>query len=243
MLKIEKLSVSRNGRKIVDGLDLTVGDGETHVVMGPNGSGKTTLGYAIMGHPGYECAGKIILNGENLAGMPANERARRGVFLAFQNPAQIDGVSLIGLMRKARRAKGGNEDLGRFSEEMKEGAKRTGFQESMLSRDLNAGLSGGERKKSEVLQMLALAPKLAILDEIDAGLDVDALRTVAKAIKEAGKKGLSLLVITHHANLLKYLKPDCVHIMLDGRITRTENGKFAKEIEKKGYEWLREKDD
>ncbi|MDD5337087.1 MAG: Fe-S cluster assembly ATPase SufC [Candidatus ainarchaeum sp.] len=243
MLKIEKLSVSREGKRIIDGLELSMGDGEVHALMGPNGSGKTTLSYAIMGRPGYECEGKIILDGEDITKMGADERAKRGIFLAFQHPAQIEGISLMGLLRRARKAAGKPVELVKFTEEVKKDAKHASLPESMLSRDLNAGLSGGERKKGEIVQMLALAPKLAILDEIDSGLDVDALRAVAKSVREAKNGKLSLLVITHHVNLLRELKPDFVHIMLDGRITRTGNAKFAKEIEKKGYEWLRESDD
>lgn len=237
MLEIEKLSVRTDGKEIIRGLGLRVRDGEVHALMGPNGSGKTTLAYAIAGHPKYECSGKIKLDGKNLLGLPADERAKLGIFLAFQNPAAVEGVSLLSFLRKAKGS--GKEDIVAFGGEMEKIAKEAGMDASLLFRDLNSGLSGGERKKSEIAQMLALKPKVAILDEIDSGLDVDALKAVAGAVSRAKDRKLSVIAITHHANLLKYLKPDFVHIMIEGKIVKTGDAKFAGEIEKKGYERMK----
>lgn len=241
MLKIENLNVKTNGKEIIRGLSLTVNDGEVHAVMGPNGSGKTTLSYAIAGHPKYKTRGKIILDGSEISKLPANERAKKGVFLAFQNPVAVEGLGLLGFIRNAKNAIGkADKDILRFREETERTAKGITLDSSFLTRDLNVGLSGGEKKKSEIVQMLALEPKLAILDEIDSGLDVDALRNVAKAIENARDGKRMFLVITHYANILKYVKPDYVHVMMDGNIIKSGDAGFAKEIEKKGYEWMRE---
>ncbi|MBU0586218.1 Fe-S cluster assembly ATPase SufC [Candidatus Micrarchaeota archaeon] len=241
MLKIEKLSVNIEGKHLVNEINMCISDGEMHVIMGPNGSGKTTLAYAIAGHPKYQAEGKALLDNEDLLVMKADERARKGVFLAFQNPPSIEGVGLLNLIRKARNARGtASLDIMKFSKEVEKDAKSIKFSEEMLSRDLNVGLSGGEKRKSEVIQMLSLDPKLAILDEIDSGLDVDALKTVAKAIEKAKNGKNMFLIITHNAKLLKYLKPDFVHIMVDGRIVKSGDAGLSQEIEKKGYEWIKE---
>lgn len=242
MLKIENLGVETEGRAIIKGLGLALNDGEVHVLMGPNGSGKTTLAYAIAGHPKYKSKGRITLDGADISSASADERARKGIFLAFQNPPAIEGVGLVNFIRKARSAKSKSEDIAKLIENVGKDAKRIDFDEGMLARDLNVGLSGGEKKKSEILQMLALSPRIVILDEIDSGLDVDSLKLVAKAIENAKDGKRMFLVITHHADILKYVKPDFVHIMIDGRITKSGTGKLAKEIERKGYEWLKEKD-
>lgn len=241
MLKLEKLSVRTGGKEIIRGLDFSMGDGEVHVIMGPNGSGKSTLSYAIAGHPRYDTEGKIFLDKEDITKMPASERAKRGVFLAFQNPIAVEGIGLMNFIRKAKGALGKAEpDITRFSDNLRQIAKSVKMDESFLTRDLNAGLSGGEKKKSEIVQMLALKPSLVILDEIDSGLDVDSLKTVANAIEKARDGKRMLLVITHYANILKYIKPDFVHVMMEGKIVKSGGPKFAKEIEKKGYEWMKQ---
>lgn len=240
MLVIDDLSVKTGGKEIIRGLSLSVRDGEAHVVMGPNGSGKTTLSCALAGHPSYETKGKILLDGEDISMMPADERAKKGVFLAFQNPVAVEGVGLMSFIRKAKAASGKAEpDIMKFGRNLERDAKSIKLDSSFLSRDLNAGLSGGEKKKSEILQMLALSPKLAILDEVDSGLDVDALKTVARAIEGARDGKRMFLLITHYANILKYVRPDFVHVMMDGKIVKTGDAKFAKEIERKGYEWMK----
>lgn len=241
MLQIDGLTVKTEGKELVRNLSLSVRDGEAHMIMGPNGSGKTTLSYAIMGHPGYECSGKILLDGEDISKLPANERAKKGVFLAFQNPISVEGLGLMGFIRKAKIAIGKAElDIMQFSKGLEKSAKSLKLDSSFLFRDLNAGLSGGEKKKTEMLQMLSLSPKLAILDEIDSGLDVDALRAVAKAIESARDGKRMFLIITHHANILRHVKPDFVHVMMGGRIVRSGGPEFAKEIERKGYGWIGE---
>lgn len=240
MLNIEKLNVKIDGKEVLHNFGLQINDGDVHVVMGPNGSGKTTLSYAIAGHPKYVCEGKIDLDGVNIVGMAANERAKKGIFLAFQQPLAVEGVGLLSFIRKARKAMGNDDiDIMKFADDVEKNAKKVKMDSSFLTRDLNVGLSGGERKKSEIVQMLSLAPKLVILDEIDSGLDVDALKTVAKTIENARDGKRSFLIITHHTNILKYIKPDFVHVMMDGKIMKSGDAKFAKEIEKKGYEWLR----
>ncbi len=242
MLKIENLTVKTNGKEILRNFSISIADGEVHVIMGPNGSGKTTLSYALAGHPNYAVSGKIMLGKENITALPADGKAKKGVFLAFQNPVPVEGVGLLNFVRKARAAQGepADKDIMKFMEESGKQAAKVKLPDAFLNRDLNVGLSGGERKKSEIMQMLALKPKLVILDEIDSGLDVDALKTVAKAIDGALDGKRMFLIITHYANILKYVKPDYVHVMLDGRIVKSGDAKFAKEIEKKGYEWMRE---
>ncbi len=241
MLRIEGLNAKTDSKEILRNFSLSVADGEVHVIMGPNGSGKTTLSYSIAGHPRYILSGKIGLDGTDISKMPANERAKRGVFLAFQNPVAVEGVSLRSFIRKAKGAIGkADADIMKFWSELEKHAKEVKMDSSFLSRDLNTGLSGGERKKSEIVQMLSLSPRLVVLDEIDSGLDVDALKTVAKAIDKARDGKRMFLIITHYANILKYIKPDSVHVMMDGRIVKSGGVKFAKEIEKKGYEWMRQ---
>ncbi len=241
MFRIENLAVKSGGKEIIMGLSLNVKDGEVHVVMGPNGSGKTTLSYAIAGHPKYKTKGRILLDEENIAELAADERAKKGVFLAFQNPVAVEGVGLLNFIRKAKNATGKAEtDILELVESVERNAKTVKLDSSFLQRDLNSGLSGGEKKKSEIVQMLALSPKLVVLDEIDSGLDVDALKTVAKAIENARDGKRMFLIITHYANILKYVKPDFVHVMMDGRIVKSGGAEFAKEIERKGYEWMRE---
>lgn len=238
MLQIENLNVKIAGKEIISDLSLTIKDGETHILMGQNGSGKTTLCYAIMGHPKYAIKGRIILDKEDIQKLPVNARAKKGIFLAFQNPVGIEGLKLHSFIRKTKNTLNSAEDLITFRETTAKIAKEAGINNDLLSRDLNIGLSGGEKKKSEIIQMLAISPKFAILDEIDSGLDVDAIKKIAKAIEKTKDGKKMFLIITHHANILKYIKPDIVHIMINGKIIKTGNSEIAKQIEKRGYEWL-----
>lgn len=240
MLTIENLNVKIDGKEIIRNFSLSMDNGEIHVLMGPNGSGKTTLAYAIAGHPKYSIEGKIVLNGEEISKTSADIRAKKGIFLAFQEPVAIEGLGLVNLIRKAANAIGKNpEDVMKFSENMEKNAKMMKLNPSVLSMSLNKGLSGGEKKKSEILQMLALSPKMIILDEINSGLDVDSLKVVARAITSAKDKTRTFLIITHYTNILKYLKPDYVHVMINGKIVKSGGAEFAKVIEKKGYGWIK----
>lgn len=242
MLKIEKLCVRINKKEIIQNLDFSMDEGEVHIIMGPNGSGKSTLSYAITGHPKYAVEGKIILNNEDIIKLSSDERAKRGIFLAFQNPVSVEGLSLINFIRKAKNALGNaDSDITKFGDEMRATVKAVKMDEAFLTRDLNIGLSGGEKKKNEIIQMLALKPKFIILDEIDSGLDVDSLKTIAKEIENVRDGKIMLLIITHYANILKYIKPDFVHVIIDGKIIKSGNAKFAEKIEKRGYEWLKSK--
>ncbi len=234
-MKLDNLGVKTEGKAIVHGISLSLADGEMHVIMGPNGSGKTTLGYAISGHPAYETSGRIFLDSLDISKLKPDERARAGIFLAFQNPPSVEGVGLLNFMRKSANANGMQTDVMKFSEEARKLAKVVKMDESLLLRDLNMGLSGGEKKKSETLQMLSLQPKVAIIDEIDSGLDVDALKAVGKAIEKSRDGKRIFLIITHQEGLLKYLKPDVVHIMAGGRIVKSGGAKLANEIAKNGY--------
>ncbi|MEW6528680.1 MAG: Fe-S cluster assembly ATPase SufC [Candidatus Micrarchaeota archaeon] len=241
MLKIKKLCVTINEKEIIQNLNFSINDGEMHVLMGPNGSGKTTLTHAIAGHPKYKTSGKIILNNENVANLAPDERAKKGIFVAFQNPVSVEGLGLINFIRKAKNAcDKTNCDIIKFNDEIRAIAKSVKMDETFLARDLNTGLSGGEKKKSEIVQMLALRPKFIILDEIDSGVDVDSLKMIINAIKSARNRNTMILIITHYANILKYIKPDFVHVMIAGNIIKSGKAKFAKEIEKKGYEWLKD---
>jgi Fe-S cluster assembly ATP-binding protein len=241
MLKITDLRVSVDDKEILRGIDLEVGVGEVHAIMGPNGSGKSTLAYVLAGREGYEVtAGSIVYDGEDVLAMEPEERAAAGVFLAFQYPVEIPGVANMYFMRTAlnalRRARGEDEiDAASFLKLVRERAKLVGVKPELLKRSVNYGFSGGEKKRNEILQMAVLEPRLAILDETDSGLDIDALRTVADGVNSLRRPERAIVVITHYQRLLNYIVPDRVHVLLDGRIVRSGGRELALELEESGY--------
>ena len=244
MLEVRGLHAEVNGIEILKGIDLSVGVDETHAIMGPNGSGKSTLAYVLAGRPGYEVtAGSITFDGEDLLALPAEERARRGLFLSFQHPIEIPGVRMDHFLRAGyneMRKSAGEEQLDplKFDRLIRAKAKEVEMEPAMIKRAVNEGFSGGEKKRNEVLQMAVLEPRLRILDEIDSGLDVDALREVARGITDLNVPGTSTLLVTHYDRILSYLEPDRVHVLIDGRIARSGGRELAKEIEERGYDWL-----
>ncbi len=240
LLEIKNLRVQVEGKEILKGIDLTLEAGAVNALMGRNGSGKSTLANTLMGHPKYQVtSGQVLLKGEDILALPVNERAKRGLFLAFQYPLEIPGVSMANFMRLAVKSKLGTKfDPAGFRKNFKERMKLLQMEESFATRYINEGFSGGEKKRAEVLQMALLEPQLAILDEPDSGLDVDALRTVAEGVNKLLNPGLGVLVITHYQRLLNYIKPDFVHIMMDGRIVRSGGKELALEVEEKGYEHI-----
>ena len=239
LLEVSGLHVSAGEKEILHGVDLTVGKDETHVLMGPNGTGKSTLGYAITGNPEYTVtAGKIVFDGEDITRLPVNERAKKGIFLSFQNPLEVPGVTLSAFIRSALEQKTGDRlRLWDFKKKLKETMALLNMDESYAERDLNVGFSGGEKKKAEILQMLLLRPSLAILDETDSGLDVDAVRTVSRGVEAYQKeqKG-ALLIITHSTRILESLHVDYTHILVNGRIVKTGDGSLVDEINARGFE-------
>ncbi len=241
MLKIENLQAQVEDKEILKGLDLGVKAGEVHAIMGPNGSGKSTLAYMLAGRDGYEVTGgSVAYEGEDLLEMEPEERAAAGLFLAFQYPVEIPGVANMYFLRTAlnsiRRAKGEDEiDAAAFLKLVREKAKIVGVKPDLLKRAVNFGFSGGEKKRNEILQMAVLEPKLAILDETDSGLDIDALKTVADGVNQLRSPDRAMVVITHYQRLLDYIVPDVVHVMLDGRIVRSGGKELALELEKSGY--------
>ncbi len=248
-LRIRDLRVSVEDKAILKGVNLTVRAGEVHALMGPNGSGKSTLAYALMGHPKYEITGgEIHLDGEDVLAWSPDERSREGIFLAFQYPVAIPGVTLANFLRtalNARRKADNPEDKGipipEFRKLLKEKMDYLGMDHSFAGRYLNDGFSGGEKKRAEILQMATLEPKIAVLDETDSGLDIDALRTVSEGVGALKGPNLGVLVITHYQRMLNYIKPDVVHIMLDGRIVESGGPELALQLEEHGYDWVREK--
>lgn len=255
-LTISNLYVSIGPKKILQGLSLKVRAGEVHAVMGPNGSGKSTLAYAIMGHPAYATNGKICIDKKNISQLLTEERAKAGLFLALQNPIAVPGVSVMQLLRTAyqelhttkqskqdtthnpllaRRWLGAGMTILEFTAMVKKYAGQLHIDESFLSRGIHDGFSGGEKKKIEMLTALVLVPKFAIFDEIDTGLDVDALKIVAKGIEALVKKGTGVIIITHYRRILKYVKPDVVHVLVKGKIVKTGSAALARVIEEKGY--------
>lgn len=243
-LKISHLQVAIESKEILRDVSLAVHSGEVHAIMGPNGSGKSTLAYALLGHPAYKTNGKIVINKKNIFVLSTEERAKAGLFLAFQSPIAVPGVSVINLLRSTQDSpqKTQNPLLFRHSISMiefiktiKEHAKTLHIDESFLSRGIHDGFSGGEKKKMEMLQALTLAPMFAIFDEIDTGLDVDALKVVAHGIDILSKKGTGVIIITHYQRILKYVKPDFVHILVNGKIVKTGKASLAKAIEEHGY--------
>ena len=243
MLEIKNLQASINKKTILKGLNLTVQPGELHAIMGPNGSGKSTLANVLSGKSGYEISGEINYRGENLNNISVDERAQKGIFLAFQYPLEIPGVNTNNFLKTSlntiRKSKGEKElDTLAFLKLVKEKSSELGIDEKILSRQLNVGFSGGEKKKNEILQMKILDPNLSILDETDSGLDIDALKTVAKGVNSSRNNKKSFLVITHYQRLLDHIKPDFVHVLSDGKIIKTGCGDLAEELEKTGYKKL-----
>lgn len=245
MLIIKNLHASVGGKEIIRGLDLQVKAGEIHAIMGPNGSGKSTLSAVLVGNPVFEVTkGEIIFEGRNLLEMPPEERSCAGIFLSFQYPVEIPGVSMVNFMRTAvnehRKYKG--QDLlsaGDFLKLMREKQAIVELDKSLVNRSVNEGFSGGEKKRNEIFQMAMLEPKLAILDETDSGLDIDALRIVAQGVNQLKRPENATIVITHYQRLLDYIRPDIVHVLYNGRIIRTAGPELAVELEQKGYDWLK----
>lgn len=239
MFTIHDLKVTIEGKAIIKKLSLSIKPGQVHAIMGPNGAGKSTLAEAIAGHPALTTSGSIKLGKDEMIAMHPDERARKGLFLAFQNPEEVEGVKVSNLVRKAIAAREGRaQDMDRMvamHEELIANAKKLGMDESFISRQLNVGFSGGEKKRLEVLQMMALKPKVVVLDEVDSGLDVDGIRLISKAISEMNDGKRCFLIITHYPRILKYVKPDRVHILAGGRIVRSGDASLAHEIEEKGY--------
>ena len=242
MLKIENLRVEIDGQEIVKGLDLEVDKGEIHAIMGPNGSGKSTLANVLMGHPRYEVTGgSITFQGEDVLEMEPDERAKLGMFLAFQYPSEVPGVSVANFLRTAVNSVREEElspmEMFRLIQDK---MKVMQMDPKFAERYLNEGFSGGEKKRNEILQMLMLEPKLAIMDETDSGLDIDALQVVSKGVNELRGPEFSAVIITHYQRILRYIEPDHVHVMLDGRLVTSGGKELAEELEDKGYEWVRQ---
>ena len=244
LLEVRNLHATVNGVPILKGLDLTVHAGEVHAIMGPNGSGKSTFSKVLAGHPAYEVTGgEVLFEGRNLFELPADARARAGVFLAFQYPVEIPGVTNSAFLRLAYNAKAieeGRDELDplEFDDLVREKAKLVEMDPSFLDRSVNDGFSGGEKKRNEILQMAILEPKLAILDETDSGLDIDALRIVAGGVNALASPARAIVMITHYQRLLNYIVPDHVHVMADGRILKSGDRSLALELESRGYDWV-----
>ncbi|MBL1227933.1 Fe-S cluster assembly ATPase SufC [Enterococcus sp. BWB1-3] len=239
ILEIKNLHVSIEDKEILKGVDLTMKTGEIHAIMGPNGTGKSTLSAAIMGNPNYEVTeGEVLLDGENILELEVDERARLGLFLAMQYPSEIPGITNAEFMRAAINAKRDEDDkisVMDFLKKLDQKMDLLNMPEEMAERYLNEGFSGGEKKRNEILQLLMLEPIFAILDEIDSGLDIDALKVVAKGINEMRGENFGSLIITHYQRLLNYITPDVVHIMMDGKVVKTGDAELAKRLEAEGY--------
>ncbi|PKO07642.1 MAG: Fe-S cluster assembly ATPase SufC [Chloroflexi bacterium HGW-Chloroflexi-3] len=248
-LVIKNLHVNINGKEILKGLNFTLPKGEVHAIMGPNGTGKSTLAYTLMGHPAYEVTeGEVFFNGVNVLELEPNERSILGIFLAFQYPVAIPGVTVANFIRSAvnsRRRAVNSDDKGvpllEFRKEVKQKMELLKMDPSFAGRYLNDGFSGGEKKRAEILQMAMLKPEIAILDETDSGLDIDALKIVADGVNTLRGPDLGVVIITHYQRILNYIKPDYVHVMMDGKIVESGNSDLALHLEEHGYDWIREK--
>jgi len=246
LLEVKGLRVAVAGTEILKGVDLAISDGEVHAIMGPNGSGKSTLAQVLAGHPAYTVlAGTVTYDGKDLLELKPEERAREGVFLAFQYPVEIRGITNSYFLRAAlnalRKHRGAPElDPIDFLQFLEQKLKAIGWDDSMMNRPVNEGFSGGEKKRNEILQLAVLEPRLAILDETDSGLDIDALKTVAETVNQLRSPDRSFLIVTHYQRLLNYITPDVVHVLADGRIVKSGGPELAHELEAKGYDWLRD---
>ncbi len=246
MLEVRNLCASVEGKEILKGVNLTIGTGEIHALMGPNGSGKSTLSNVLVGNPQYTVTqGEVLFNGKDLLAMKPENRSHEGIFMSFQQPIEIPGVSMVNFLRAALDAKRKYQGLpvlnsAEFLKMMREKRELVKLDAALTRRSVNEGFSGGEKKRNEIFQMAMLEPKLAILDETDSGLDVDALRIVADGFKTLQSQEMSAIVITHYQKMLDYLKPNIVHVMIDGRIVRTGGPDLADRIEKEGFDWIKE---
>jgi len=240
-LEVRGLHATVEGKEILRGIDLTVRQGEIHALMGPNGSGKSTLSNVIMGRPGYVVQeGSVVLNGEDITGITADERAKRGLFLAMQYPTEIPGVSVVNFLRTAYQSiKGTQVSALAFRKHMKTQMERLGVEDSMVQRYVNQGFSGGEKKRNEVLQLAVLEPQIALLDETDSGLDIDSLKLVAESVNELVGPELGVLIITHYQRMLNYITPQFVHVMMQGQIVKSGGPELAHQLEDTGYEGIR----
>ena len=244
MLKIDNLHAGINGKEILKGINLEVGAGQVHAIMGPNGSGKSTMSNVLVGHPAYQVTdGSVIFKGKNLLEMTPEQRAHEGIFMSFQYPVEIPGVSMTNFMRaavNARRAYNRQEPISAsdFLKLMRQKREFVGLDAKFMNRSVNEGFSGGEKKRNEIFQMALLEPSLSILDETDSGLDIDALRIVAEGVNRLKSADTSVIVITHYQRLLDYIKPDIVHVLYAGRIIKTAGPELALELEQRGYDWV-----
>jgi len=243
-LEIKDLHVEIDGKEILKGVNLTINTNEVHAIMGPNGTGKSTLASAIMGHPKYEVTqGEVLIDGENVLEMEVDERAKAGLFLAMQYPAEISGVTNADFLRSAinaRREEGDEISLMKFIRELDKTMEFLEMPEEMGQRYLNEGFSGGEKKRNEILQMMMIKPTFGILDEIDSGLDIDALKVVSKGINQMRGEGFGCLMITHYQRLLNYITPDHVHVMMQGKVVKSGGAELAHRLEAEGYEWVKQ---
>ncbi len=246
MLQINDLHVSIGETKILNGISLSINAGETHAVMGPNGSGKSTLANVIAGNPNYSVnKGEIIYKGNNIVEMPPDERSKEGVFLAFQYPVEIPGVKNRQFLKTAldaKRVHAGQKEMPirEFNKLYQEKIKLVGMKPELSKRFVNDGFSGGEKKRNEILQLAVLQPQLALLDETDSGLDIDALKTIAESVKILQNPELSIMLVTHYQRILTYITPDYVHVLMDGKIVKSGDHQLAEQLEQKGYDWLKE---
>lgn len=242
-LTIKDLHVSIEDKEILKGVDLEVKGGEIHAIMGPNGTGKSTLASALMGHPAYDVTkGSVALDGEDVLEMEVDERARKGMFLAMQYPSEINGVTNSDFLRSAinaKRGEGNEVSIMKFIRDLDDKMEALNIDQSFAERYLNEGFSGGEKKRNEILQLMMLEPRIAILDEIDSGLDIDALKVVSKGVNDLRSPDLGVLIITHYQRLLNYIEPDYVHVMMNGRIVRSGGPELAQRLEAEGYEWIK----
>jgi len=240
-LDIDDLQASVEGKQILRGLTLRVGPGEVHALMGPNGSGKSTLANTLAGHPRYEViGGSVTLGGQDLLALRPDERARAGLFLAFQYPVEVPGVTVANFIHSALKARGREMPFVEFRKRLLAGIRLLEWDDDVAKRYLNEGFSGGERKRNEMLQMALLEPRIAIMDETDSGLDIDSIKIVSNGVNSLRGDQLGILVITHYERILRYIRPDRVHVMLDGRIVRSEGPELVDRIERQGYDWLKE---